>query len=177
MRLHRHDRTGGSCGPGRPPDQPPTPDSQPTVLPNASPNTAKSSAPSPVRIGILPLQVADPQEGCGIWGEGCVRPDSEMLPSRPTARPVRRSASQQVRSYYTLHAFRRGQAEDALGEILTRLQVDDDPLRKQQRIQQFEGYEPRAVRRRAKQYPRLSMPRATARRLMREGVRFKGNKD
>jgi Transposase DDE domain len=38
-------------------------------------------------------------------------------------------------------------------------------------------YEPRAVRRRPKQYPRLSMPRATARALMREGVRFKGDKD
>jgi hypothetical protein len=38
-------------------------------------------------------------------------------------------------------------------------------------------YEPRAVRRGPKQYPRLSMPRKTARALMREGVRFRGDKD
>jgi hypothetical protein len=38
-------------------------------------------------------------------------------------------------------------------------------------------YEPRAVRRRPKHYPRLSMPRTTARALMREGVRFRGDKD
>jgi hypothetical protein len=37
-------------------------------------------------------------------------------------------------------------------------------------------YEPRAVRRRAKHYPRLSMPRPIARALMREGVRFRGDK-
>ena len=36
-------------------------------------------------------------------------------------------------------------------------------------------YEPRAVKRGPKKYPRLLMPRATARRVLREGVTFTGD--